>query len=40
MFAVKLLATLVVASNCYIALNMFEHAFTFYISDTTWGIML
>ena len=35
MFAVKLLANSVVASNCYIALNMFEHVCTFRISHTT-----
>ena len=38
MFAVKLLANLVVASDCYIVLNMFEHVFTFHISHVTWGI--
>ena len=38
MFAVKLLANLVVASDCYIVLNMFEHVFTFHISHITWGI--
>ena len=37
-FAVKLLANLVVASDCYIVLNMFEHVFTFHISHITWGI--
>ena len=31
MFAVKLPANSVVASNCYIALNMFEQVFTFHI---------
>ena len=39
MFAVKLLANLVVACNCYVALNMFEYVFTFHISHTIWGIM-
>ena len=34
MFAVKLLANLVNASNYYIAWNMFEHVFTFDISQT------
>ena len=38
MFAVKLTANLVVASDCYIVLNMFEHVFTFHISHITWGI--
>ena len=38
MFAAKLLASLVVASDCYIVLNMFEHVFTFHISHITWGI--
>ena len=33
-----LLANLVVASNYYIVLNMFEHVFTFHISHITWGI--
>ena len=37
-FAVKLLANLVVASDCYIVLNMFEHVSTFNISHITWGI--
>ena len=32
MFAVKLLGNLVVASDCYIVLNMFELIFTFHIS--------
>ena len=32
MFAVKLLANLVLAGDCYIVLNMFEHVFTFPIS--------
>ena len=36
MFAAKLLANSVVTNNCYIALNMFEHVFTFHISHTTW----
>ena len=40
MFAVKLLENSVVASNCYIALNMFEHVFTFHFLHTTWGITL
>ena len=40
MFAVKLLANSEVASNYYIALNMFEHAFTFDISQTSWGVIL
>ena len=35
MFAAKLLANLVVASDCYIALNMFEHVLTFHISHIT-----
>ena len=34
MLVVKLQANLVVARNCYIALNMFEHGFTFRISHT------
>ena len=41
MFAVKPLANLVVARDCYIVLNMFEHVFTFHISHIshiTWGI--
>ena len=38
MFAVKLLANLVVASDCYIVLNMFEYVSTFNISYITWGI--
>ena len=38
MFAAKLLTSLVVASDCYIVLNMFEHVFTFHISHITWGI--
>ena len=38
MFAVKLIANSVAASDCYIALNMFEHVFTFHISHITWGI--
>ena len=37
-FAVKLLAHLVVASDCYIVLNMFEHVYTFNISHITWCI--
>ena len=37
-FAVKLLANLVVASDCCIVLNMFEHVSTFNISHITWGI--
>ena len=37
-FAVKLLANLVVASDCYIVLNMFEHVSTFNIFHITWGI--
>ena len=37
-FAVKLLANLVVASDCYIVLNMFQHVSTLNISDITWGI--
>ena len=40
MFAVKLLANSVVAGNFYLALNMFEHVFTFHISNNTWGIIL
>ena len=36
MFAVKLLTNLVLASDCYIVLNMFEHVFTFHISYITW----
>ena len=35
MFAVKLLANSVVARNYYIALNIFEHVFTFDISHIT-----
>ena len=38
MFAVKLLANLVVVSNCYVVLNVIEHVFTFHISYITWGI--
>ena len=38
MFAVKLLANLKVASDCYFVLKMFEHVFTFPISHITWGI--
>ena len=38
MFAVKLLANVVVATDYYIVMNMFEHVFTFYISHITWGI--
>ena len=38
MFAVKLLANLVVAGDCYIVLYMFEHVFTFHIFHITWGI--
>ena len=38
MFAVNLLANLVVASDCYFVLNMFEHVFTFHVSHFTWGI--
>ena len=38
MFAVKLLANLVVACDCYIVLNMFEDVFIFLISHITWGI--
>ena len=37
-FAVKLLANLVAASDSYIVLNMFEHDSTFNISHITWGI--
>ena len=40
MLAVELLANPVVASNCYIVWNMFEHVFTFHISYSTWGITL
>ena len=40
MFGVKFPANLAVASDCYIALNMFEHVLTFHISHTTWGITL
>ena len=39
MFAVKLLANLVVASDCYIALNIFEHVFTLHISHISCGII-
>ena len=39
-FAVKLLANLVVASDCYIVLNMLEHVFPFHISHITWGFWL
>ena len=35
MFTDKLLAILVVASDCYIVLNMFEHVLTFDISHIT-----
>ena len=35
MFAAKLLVNLVVASDCYIVLNMFEDVFTFHISHIT-----
>ena len=38
MFAVKLPANIVVASDCYIVLNMFEHVFTFHIFHIAWGI--
>ena len=38
MFWVKLRGNLVVASDCYIVLNKFEHVFTFYISHITWSI--
>ena len=31
MFAVKLLTNLVIASDCYIVLNIFEPVFTFHI---------
>ena len=34
-FAVKLLANLVVVSDCYIVLNMFEHVSTFNVSHIT-----
>ena len=40
MFVVILLTNSVVVSNCYIALNLFEHDFSFHISHTTWGIIL
>ena len=40
MFAVKFLTNSVVTNSCYIVLNMFEHVFTFHISNTTWGILL
>ena len=40
MFAVKLLAKSVVARKYYIALNIFEHVFTFDISDITLSIIL
>ena len=40
MFAVKLLTNSVVTSNCYIALNMFEHIFRFHITHTNRCIML
>ena len=33
-----LLANLVVASDYYIILNMFEQVFSFHISHITWGI--
>ena len=39
MLEVKLLANLIVASDCNIVLNMFEHVFTFRISHITWGII-
>ena len=35
MFAAKLLANFVVASDCYIVLNMFEHVFTLHIPHIT-----
>ena len=35
MFAVKLLVNLVVAIDCYIVLNTFEHVSLFYISNIT-----
>ena len=38
MFAVKLLVNLVVAIDCYIVLNIFEHVSLFYISNVTWSI--
>ena len=38
MFAVKLLVNLVVAIDCYIVLNTFEHVSLFYISNITWSI--
>ena len=38
MFAVKLLVNLVVAIDCYIVLNTFEHVSLFYISSITWSI--
>ena len=38
MFVVKLLVNLVVAGDCYIVLNMFEHILIFHISHITWGI--
>ena len=37
-FGVKLLANLVLASNCYIVLNMSEHVSTLNISHITWDI--
>ena len=38
MFVVKLPGKLVVASDCYNVLNMFEHVSTFHSSFITWGI--
>ena len=40
MFAVKLLANLVVASDCYIVFNMFEHVFTFRTSHINYKWLL
>ena len=38
MFWVKLRGNLVVASDCYIFLNKFQHVFIFYIFHITWSI--
>ena len=38
MFAVKLIASLVIASDCYIISNIYEHGSTFHVSHITWGI--
>ena len=40
MFVVKLLANSVVASNCYIVLNILDSVFTLHISHAIWGIII